>query len=110
MPRGPILDTGSKPAGVGGTISGVVKVSGTDAPPGSRKVTAVDVSSGARHETSTSTLGGYTLKVPAGKYRMEVELRAGESLAEQPGEFEIGRSDLDASRDLVIAVRNPERR
>lgn len=103
----PIVDTGTKPAGVGGTIAGIVRAEGSGTPLSGRKVTAIDVASGRRYETSTATNGGYTIKLPVGKYRMEVELRAAESLAEEPGETEINTSDLDAGRDFVVRSRPP---
>ena len=102
MPRGPVIDAGSKPTGVGGTIAGIVRTAAGSAPLAGRKVTAIDVVGGARYEASTATNGGYTIKVPTGKYRLEVELRAGEAVAEQPEETEIQTSDLDADRDFVI--------
>lgn len=104
-PRGPIVDTGPKPAGVGGTISGMVRAAGDGAPVSGRKVTAINVDTNARLETSTATNGGYTLKVPVGKYRLEIELRAGESLAEQPPVTEVNVSDIDADRDFVITIK-----
>jgi hypothetical protein len=103
--RGPVLDTGSKPVGVGGTIAGSVRVAGSGQPLASRKVSAIDVSSGQRYEASTATNGGYTIKVPRGKYRLEVELREGETLTEQPSETEINASDLDAGRDFTVTVK-----
>jgi hypothetical protein len=105
--RGPILDTGSKPENVGGTIAGIVRVAGTNQPLGSRRVTAINLESGARYEASSASNGGYTIKVPIGRYRMEVELRAGETLSEQPAATEINKSDLDADRDFVVTVRTP---
>jgi Carboxypeptidase regulatory-like domain len=106
MPRGPIVDTGSKPPNVGGTISGMVRANdGT--PLSARKVTAIGLSGGQRFEASTATNGGYTIKAPVGKYRLEVELREGESLAEQPGETELNASDMDAQRDFVVVRRGP---
>jgi hypothetical protein len=104
--HGPVVDTGSKPAGVGGTISGTVTASGT-APVVGRRVTAINTESGARFEAVTATNGGYTIKVPVGKYRMEVELRANETLATQPDETEVNTSDLDPDRDFVITVKAP---
>ena len=103
--RGPVLDTGSKPVGVGGTIAGIVRVAGSGQPLSGRKVTAIDVASGARFEVSTATNGGYTIKVPTGKYRHELELRAGETLTEQPAVTDINASDLDADRDFVVTVK-----
>jgi hypothetical protein len=103
--HGPVIDTGSKPPGVGGTISGMVSASGGTVPLAGRKVTAIDVATGARFEASTASNGGYTMKVPTGKYRLEVELRPGESLAEQPADTEINASDLDPHRDFTITVK-----
>ena len=104
--RGPVLDTGSKPAGVGGTIAGIVRAVGGQ-PLSGRKVTAIDVTTGARYEASTATNGGYTIKVPTGKYRIELELRAGETLSEQPSVTDINTSDLDADRDFEVTVKPP---
>jgi hypothetical protein len=109
MPRGPILDTGSKPPNVGGTISGTVRASGGTVSLTGRKVTATNVATGERFEASTAVNGGYTIKVPVGRYRLEVELREGESLAETPAETEINASDMDADRDFIITVRSPVR-
>jgi Carboxypeptidase regulatory-like domain len=106
MPRGPVLDTSEAPAGVGGTISGTVRGSGDTISLAGRRVTAINLDTGEKHETSTAVTGGYTMKVPRGRYRLEVELRPNESLSEQPGELEINTSDMDADRDFVITVRS----
>ena len=105
--RRPIVDTGTKPPQTGGTISGMVRAAGSNAPLDARRVTAVDVSSGQKYETATAVNGGYTMKVPAGRYRLEVELRDGESLVERPSELSISQSDLDAQRDFRISVGPP---
>jgi hypothetical protein len=105
MPRGPVLNTGPTSAGVGGTISGTVRGEGTANPLSGRKVTAIDLVSGARFDTTTASGGGYTMKVPVGKYRLEVELRAGETIATRPDDLQIDVSDVDSGRDFVITVR-----
>ena len=98
---GPVIDTGAKPPG-GGTIAGIVATDGNAALPG-RRVTAVDTSSGARFDATTGANGGYTIKVPEGTYRLEVELQPGEKVTKQPPETRINRSDLDPSRNFVIS-------
>jgi len=105
--HGPIIDTGEKPQGVGGTISGLVRTSGGTTPLPGRKVTAVDVATGARYEASTATNGGYTIKVPTGKYRLELELRPGEALDEKPADTEVNTSDLDPHRNFTVTVKAP---
>ena len=102
---GPVIDTGEKPAEVTGTISGIVRAAGSNAPLSARRVTAIDTTSGAKFETSTAANGGYTMKVPAGRYRIEVEVGANETVSKSPGEIVINRSDLDSGRDFVITVK-----
>jgi hypothetical protein len=99
---GPVIGTGPKPPAVGGTIAGIVSTDGNAAVPG-RKVTAVNTATGARYDVTTATNGGYTLKVPEGTYRLELELRPGETIAKHPEETRINRSDLDPKRDFVIS-------
>lgn len=105
-PRGPVLDTtATAPEGVGGTIAGAVRAGGGSTPLSGRKVTVINEESGARFETSTGINGGYAVKVPAGTYRLEVELREGEAVEKQPEVTEVNVGDLDPSRDFVLTVR-----
>ena len=99
---GPVIDTGPGPSGVGGTIAGIVSTE-SKAPLAGRKVTAVNTQTNARFEATTGPNGGYTIKVPEGTYKLEVELQAGESIAKHPGETRINKSDLDAQRHFTIA-------
>src|SRR5688500_17338194 len=103
--RGPVIDTGTRPEGVGGTIAGAVRASGGSSALSGRKVTAINGATGARFETSTAANGGYTVKVPAGTYRLEVELRAGEAVQTHPDATEVNVGDLDPDRDFVLSVR-----
>jgi Carboxypeptidase regulatory-like domain len=100
---GPVAGSGPKPA-VGGTIAGIVSTE-TKAAISGRKVTAINTQSGSRFDATTGTNGGYTIKVPEGTYRLEVDLQPGETVAKQPGETRVNRSDLDPRRDFVIAGR-----
>ena len=100
----PVLDRGEKPVSQAGTVAGHVRSSG-DAAVVSRVVRAVSLSTGEKFETTTNNAGTYTLKVPPGRYRLEVELRQGERLTKQPGETQINPSDLDPDRNFVIDVR-----
>jgi hypothetical protein len=100
---GPAYDPGPRPD-VGGSISGRVVTVGDAAALSGRKVTAINLETNRRYEVSTSTNGGYTVRVPVGTYRVEVELRAGETLASQPEPaVEIDRGDLDGARNFEIS-------
>src|SRR5262245_20879337 len=98
----PVVDTGPKPPTLDGTIAGHVSSNG-GAPVVGRVVRAVAIEGGQKYEATTNNAGTYTLKVPPGHYRLEVELRAGERLTKEPGETKINKSDLDPNRDFVIA-------
>jgi hypothetical protein len=96
---GAVVDTDPKPT-VGGTIAGVVR-SGAN-PVIGRKVTVVNVATGARFDATTGANGGYTIKVPEGTYRIELETRAGETLGKRPDQTQVNNSDLDSARDFEI--------
>jgi hypothetical protein len=100
-----VVDTRASPTGVGGTIAGSVRASGSTEPLSGRKVTAINEATGQRYETSTATAGGYTMKVPSGKYRLEVELRPGETLEAHPDPTDVNVGDLDPDRDFVLTRR-----
>ena len=90
----------------GGTIAGIVRATEGSVPLVTRKVTVVNAKTGARFETTTGVNGGYTIKVPdEGRYRIEVELRAGEVVAKGPEETQINNGDLDPGRDFEITVK-----
>ena len=100
---GPVVNT--KPAQVGGTIAGIVKTADNAVAVPGRKITVIETRTGERHETTTAANGGYTIQVPSGTYRFEIELRPGEALAKQPAETHVGNADLDTTRDFVITAK-----
>jgi len=84
-----------------GTLSGNVR-SSTGTPLEGRRVSAIDMSNEVHYDVTTSKGGGYTIKVPPGRYRLEVELRGGDQLAKQPGQTTITVGDVDEELDFVI--------
>jgi len=84
-----------------GTISGMV-TSSAGAPLEGRRVSAIEVATGEHYEATTANNGGYTIKVPLGHYRLEVELRGRERLAQQPEQTHITTGDVDAQLNFVI--------
>lgn len=99
---GPVVSAGPDQPSVGGTIAGIVSTE-TKAAVANRKVTAIDVKTGAKFEATTGPNGGYTIKVAQGTYRLEVELHPGETVVKHPGETRINRSDLDPQRHFVLS-------
>ena len=101
---GPVINAGAKQPPVGGTIAGVVTTADPLVALPGRKVTATETTTGSRYDTTTASNGGYTIKVPEGRYHLDVELRAGETLAKRPDDTRVGNSDLDPRRDFVISA------
>ena len=101
----PVLDANAGPPSVLGTITG--KVSGEDGSTAiaGRKVTAVNVETGARETGVTSDTGGFTFKLAPGRYRVEVELLTGETVVRDRGEFKLSKSELQHDLDIRIGSR-----
>ena len=84
-----------------GTVSGnVTSTAGT--PLEGRRVSAIDMATEVHYDATTSSGGGYTIKVPPGRYRLEVELRGGDQLAQQPEQTNVNAGDLDETLNFVI--------
>jgi hypothetical protein len=97
----PVPGTGDRSTATSGTVAGLVSTNaGTEVT--GRKVTATNTATNAHYDATTATNGGYTLKVPAGHYTLDVELRPGERLEKRPDPTDVGAGDLDSGRDFVI--------
>ena len=98
----PIYDSTPKDMQAPGTIAGIVSAGEGGEPLAGRRVHAVDLSEGRRYSATTNVTGGFSIPVPPGKYRLEVELREGERILRSPGTIDINKSDLDANLEVVI--------
>ncbi len=104
----PVLDPGQKPPSIDGTVSGRLTTEGDAARLGGRRVEVVNVNTGDRRAVSTSSNGGFTLEVPPGKYRLQVELRPGEAIVKGPETIDSNPGDLDNDIQIVITVAPPK--
>lgn len=105
----PVIDTAPRPQRADGTISGTVRGPEGTSPIDGRTVEVVNVETGARQRTTTNSAGGFTFKVPPGRYQVELTLREGEVLAKRPGIMSINRSDVDAHADFILGVARTAR-
>ena len=103
----PVIDANAGPPSVMGTITGQVSGEDGSSPLAGRKVVAVDVETGERTSGVTSETGGFTFKLVPGRYRVEVELLAGERLVRDRGEFTLSKSELQHDLDLRVGSRPP---
>jgi hypothetical protein len=106
---GPVLDFGSPPPSVGGTIAGIVTTTASSIPVVNRRVSATNVRTATMYEATTGVDGGYTVQVPNGTYHIEVALEAGESFSKRPANTHIDAGDLDPHRDFVITGKQQAR-
>lgn len=98
----PVFDPTPGPTQADGTISGTVRgPAGTSSVEG-RTVEVVNIETGLRQKTVTNSAGGFTFKVPPGKYRVSVTLLTGEVVVKQPDVLDVNRSDVDAFADFVL--------
>ena len=105
---GPVIDAGAKQPSVGGTIAGIVTTADPSVAVPGRKVTASETTTKSEYGATTALNGGYTIKVPEGTYRIDVELRDGEAFAKRPDDTRVANSDLDSHRDFVITAKRAD--
>jgi hypothetical protein len=100
----PVLGGGLKPVAVPGTITGTIRVPEGTAPVSGRTVEIVNVATGERRSTTTSSNGGFTTQLPAGKYRLDLALRDGETLVARPDVINLDAGDADSHVEFVIGA------
>jgi len=96
----PLIDT-STDMTTPGTIAGIVK-DATGGPLAARVVHAVRADSTEKYSATTNVTGGFSIKVPPGDYRLQVDLQEGEKVLKDPGVVHINKSDLDANLEIVL--------
>jgi hypothetical protein len=89
-------------AAIGGTIAGVVHGPADDAL-GDRDVSVVNIETGERYQTTTGPNGGYSIHVPPGTYRLEVQLRKREKLSDDKPTILIS-AEADTRKTVDINV------
>ena len=100
----PIYDSTPEDRQTPGTIAGIVRAGEGGEPVVGRKIEAVGLSGGRRYSATTSVTGGFSIPVPPGKYRLELDLGDGERVLRSPGTIDINESDLDANLEVVIGL------
>jgi hypothetical protein len=104
---GPIVDTTPGPENPRGSIAGIVQKPGNGEAVAGREVRAIDVASGRSFRTTTNPAGGFTIQVPPGKYRLEVQLLDGEQVHSPPDVIAVGPSDINANITLTVGPPSP---
>jgi hypothetical protein len=84
------------------TLVGTISGPRGSAPLVGRQVSAVEVTTGALYSTKTQDSGGFTLLVPPGRYRLEVDLIPPERVADDPGVLELAPGEIVEDADVVL--------
>ena len=69
-----------------------------------RTVEVIETTTGQRYSAQTGANGGFTIQVPAGKYRLELPLRDGETLLKRPGIIDLEKGDIDSHIEFVLST------
>jgi hypothetical protein len=96
----PVVDLGPQPPAARGTITGIVR--GPQGTSAGRTVEVVNTATGERRTGRIADNGGFTIELPAGQYRLELPLRAGETLLKRPGVVNLDRGDIDSHIEFVL--------
>ena len=99
----PVVDLGAKPPSPRGTIAGIVRGPEGTSPVAGRTVEIVNVATGEKHSVTTARNGGFSIELPAGKYRLDMPLHDGETLLKRPGVVDLDRGDIDSHVEFVQA-------
>lgn len=101
----PAVDLGPKPPAAEGTITGIVRGPEGTSPLAGRTVEIVNEGTGERRTVQTGDNGGFTIKLPAGRYRLELPLKAGETIVKRPGLVDLDKGDIDSHIEFVLSSR-----
>ncbi len=90
------------PAVARATINGTVRGPEGASPVSGRTIDIVNIATGERRSTVTTATGGFTSELPAGKYRLELPLREGETLLAQPDVVDLANGHADSHVEFVL--------
>ena len=100
----PVVDVGAKPPEARGTLTGIVRGPEGTAPVTGRTVDIINTVTGERRSVQTGANGGFTIQLPAGKYRLDLALKDGETLTKRPDVVDLGKGDIDSHIEFVLSA------
>ena len=100
----PVVDLGPQPPAARGTITGLVRGPEGTSPISGRRVEVIDTATGDRRSVETGANGGFTIELPAGKYRLELAVHEGETVVKRPGVIDLDKGDIDSHIEFVVST------
>jgi hypothetical protein len=95
-----LVDVGPDIETARATVSGTVRAG--DGILAGRTVEAVRIDGEGRVSAVTNVSGSYTLQVPPGRWRLRLVTKEGETLRQEPGEMDLGNSEMETGVDFVV--------
>jgi hypothetical protein len=99
----PLVDLGPKPLTARVTINGIVHGADGSSAIAGRTVDITNDRTGERHSVQTGANGGFTIELPAGQYRVDLPLKAGEALLKRPAPVTLDKRDVDSHVEFVVS-------
>jgi hypothetical protein len=66
-------------------------------------VSIVDLKTGERRSVQTTSTGAFAIDLPAGEYRLDVDIRDGETVLKHPNVVALDAGDVDSHVEFVVA-------
>ncbi len=85
------------------SINGIVRGAEGGSPVSGRTVSIVDVKTGERRSVQTTSTGAFRIDLPAGQYRLDVDVRDGETVLKHPNVVDLDAGDVDSHVEFVVA-------
>jgi Carboxypeptidase regulatory-like domain len=85
------------------TINGTVRGAEGGSPVSGRTVSIVDVKTGERRSVQTTSTGAFRIVLPAGQYRLDVDVRDGETVLKHPDVVAVDAGRVDSHVEFVVA-------
>jgi hypothetical protein len=87
-----------------GIVRGTIRGPEGTTPVDGRVLDVINLETNQRRRVRTNHVGGFSVSLDPGDYRVELTLFEGEAIVRQPGVIHVDRSDVDADADFVIGT------
>lgn len=99
----PAVSASAQASAAHATIKGTVRGAEAGSPVSGRTVSIVDLKTGERRSVQTTSTGAFAIDLPAGEYRLDVDIRDGETVLKHPNVVALDAGDVDSHVEFVVA-------
>ncbi len=98
----PAVSASAQASAAHATIKGTVRGAEANSPVSGRTVSIVDLKTGERRSVQTTSTGAFAVDLPAGEYRLDVDIRDGETVLKHPNVVALD-AGVDSHVEFVVA-------